>query len=1155
MPGKATRVPARAAPQLAPATAPARPALVGDTGGPDLTIAAVEREASPEAVTLAATLAQARAAIAASVRQAITATVAAGGGEAALARAIGDAVAADADVLQLQHAVGDAQCAAQGADRDAGIDHVAPEVMQANLAVLSGRLGEVRATLPAGGGSHGYAGTAALLQDRLGAGRARSAGAELFVAQIAGDAADYLGQALAQPTVPGAITIETLSARLAAHVESWGTTHGLLELELRGTLADVSRAELEARRNDTGDDERAAAGRRLGEASRLALLIRAELARVERRDALAIGDAGDGRSAAGLLAGLDDTGTSEDRSLDALDGNQEGSAGLLAPQQVGGRGGRTILPEHAFPAHTDAASRQFLDQLAARVQQQEETLAALFEAVVPDSQEAVDFIDVYDRWFQFYSPDARDEDPDFRFWTAQYETLFDAFAPGPMGVSLGMQAGLMRGVFMELLAEQLGASLGGAALDFAGEIKEGGLTRDNTVSGSAARPEYAGTDSFAGRSADQFASDQVGRRSLELDRLHQMRGDKAAGELTAKERQEEAARAAGLGLIDRRAIARRVVLLDEAAAKQADADAAWRYVLTTDPEAETAVGPGGVTTDEEKAVSPAVYRYLLALAEHLKTVNELHVPHADGKAIGDAATRKGGVEAAEPDSTERWVEGKLAPTRLPAVESDKQGLERAWHRQGDPGSMHAASGAIDPMAGSGMSPETQAMLVLTAQLERYLDAFVAGAGADPVTQMIVTMHVAEREHGLGQELREALTAEAFVKELATEAAIAGGLWALSRMGAYGFLLSEAIGKGLELTGKAGNRTTIATLLFWFSRVLRQERFVDARTNAYLLMPLVPELSDLVLGELAGALVELAPHTRTLLARIGKEDAATPEEIAEIMADPKVAKETVAGFETRLREVLEPGGDPPPEAYMIMSILRRVDKDRHAQLLAEFPALAGGERGGGAEPTARVGDGDAGEAIRASEAYEANGAVRDTTDRSVAARDHGRTREQERERELVRQLQKEHGLDAAEARALYEATNKRSTTGKPLVGRKAIEAHFRDASKQPEAGAGAADARLPDLVVQRRDGMYVGVEATTAREVDIGVVCEKFAGLATLAGEQNVGRFEIYIGEDATFTDKLYDVDGRDHLVKGDELVRFGGALVVVKRRSFAAGGD
>lgn len=656
-----------------------------------------------------------------------------------------------------------------------------------------------------------------------------SYGVDQFVQAVAADITNYLLQPFsAYFSVPVFSSLEWLQSNFSQLLERLRIPYALLELELEGSLAELVRLREAFDAAETAE-RRAALGREIGRVSRLILLISNELEPLRQQT-----EAGEERQAAGSplfqelvleqadrIETLRRSAETEEATRTALGDPVEllEERTIDQPEPITAAFEERVLPEQAFPVATDEATLQLQRQLLGRISAQTSELDRLRANVVPPPDQRAysleEFDDVYQRWFAFFSVREREADPLYRQIDELFRGLYAVFGHVAEG-------GVGRWLLMEVLEPYLRSSLGGPHTEFAGEIPERALApRQETVGGTAGRPEYEFAELFDGARAERSEGGERASRGEHL-RQRERSTQEAFGELATLRAQGRPVgpEAAELGLVSRSESGAPIHLLSDPRARQA-----WSYLITyTDPIS------GRVAGHEEKAMPTEVSRYLLAAAQQYATLSSPHTP-----GIGDPATRQRGVEYGEAASTYRYLLG--APERE-RTESMKQAATMR-------GEFHAASRGAQ-LGGGHEEHMRRTTRRLIGDMEEYLSAFFEERQT-PEWRAAAVLRISVREYGADQSLLQHFTPGALLQAIAVSLGIQALVQALRVVPYAGQILSRAVGKLIERYGLGTDVASIVTIAGWIMGAGEASSFGEARVWAYFGREVLSDLGELLQG--------------------------------------------------------------------------------------------------------------------------------------------------------------------------------------------------------------------------------------------------------------------------------------------------------------------
>jgi hypothetical protein len=315
-----------------------------------------------------------------------------------------------------------------------------------------------------------------------------SYGLRLVTSMMAGHAANHIIAAITPSILPGD-TLSFVDDDLGIAVTALTDASSLLDLELEGTLARLADARAEFKTAPAGGD-RAALGAEIGRLARRALLLDRQLTATGKTNALdhhitKIGP---------RIAAIRSQAQTEDESMKAMDAD----LGLLGQTVTPVRSAEysltldsTIQPEEAFPKATDAASNEFMDELADRLSDQAKQLADLRGKVIPKNPtyRLDELSQVHARWFAFFS--AEQEKRDMALMTAWnlLDQGWGILGNAALPPQVQMSAAIIRAQMLSQFSGFIGMMMGEASQKFAGELASPKRAEPD-VTGSARYPDY-----------------------------------------------------------------------------------------------------------------------------------------------------------------------------------------------------------------------------------------------------------------------------------------------------------------------------------------------------------------------------------------------------------------------------------------------------------------------------------------------------------------------------------------------------------------------------------------------------------------------------------------------------------------------------------------
>ena len=651
------------------------------------------------------------------------------------------------------------------------------------------------------------------------------------------------------------------------------------QLETEATVRQLFRAR---RRFQLAEDPlaRAEIGDEIGVLSRRALLLDAESRRL-REEAAPLQRAVEGvapavqdiaREVAGPLAQIGRSQFEEESTLADLGDAPE----LLGVRRVGVPSGVEnpstghfldevgVEPEEAFPLATDAAVEAMIERVADEATDHAEAVRSLHDRVVPrePTYDFEEFLGVYRRWLAFFSPAARDADPQFQTLSTLYSELHAV-----LGFA-GFEGGLARSVLARIVSDHL--PLHPASTDFAREIAP--ASRSDEVEGRASSPELSPEVGFGDRqsrrgyrqSRERHAGSAFGRLHRSLSAPLQP-GDTAVVPFSS-------AQAVGL---DRRGDEEGPVVLHGSALDT------WTYLLSTPPSDFETDPAKQVGIHEQREVPPEVSEYLLAVRQ-LRTAVAPLTPQANGTSIGDLPTRLAGIEEARGTAADRYLGGDLGAENLD-VERDRERI--------------GAARAALPSGTGDLRP-------LLREMERYLHDYFA---ENP--SFVAVLHVAVGEYGGREQFMAAFTPRNLAVMGAFIIGVVGTLGTLSLFGPVGRAVSAGLGQFLKRVGIRQDVSFATTLAAWLLRADQITSFREARGWAFFARDLLADIANFVLGlGVAGTMsaVQAVGAIRGVArTRNGLLDAFDP-----ILRDPEIRAQVSDDLDRSVRRLRRSEPDSP-----------------------------------------------------------------------------------------------------------------------------------------------------------------------------------------------------------------------------------------------------
>ncbi|NNH09169.1 hypothetical protein HLB10_19060, partial [Cellulomonas fimi] len=715
-------------------------------------------------------------------------------------------------------------------------------------------------------------------------GLAASAGLRLVVRAIARHTAQAVAEVLPGGAsfaglYVGQVRVDVSSAAAAVHDAT-----ALLRLELEGTVTEVVDLR-EAHLRATDEAARAQAGAALGEAARRALLLNDALATAAgtagRTGTTALDTAVEARAAD--IARLRGLAATEDSTRGALDDRLS----LLTTQDVtithgetpdepvlpfDQTSGTTILPEEALPETTDEAEVEMAAGLAARIADQRSELTRLRGAVVPGSPsyQVDEFVDVHRRWFSLYSAAQEQRDPTVQMVLELMGEPYRLMGADVGSATVAVEGGIARAYLMQLGVDLMASSLHGETSDLGARVDAVRPRRSESLTGSADDVEHEFGELFptrAGASADR-GGEVRSREDVLAER--QRATAQAATDVAAVPAVLRPAQARRTGLVTGRGDVPLVGV------RAAGAHEGWTYL--TDVVAQP---DGGVVAREQKTVPPEVAAFLLASAQQRATLARTHAPTVDGRPVGSAAMRSGGVEAATGTSADRMVRGETSPRTPRAVATLSAQLEAAREESG-----------VRP----GGRPVTSETVVtqLQGDLRTYLDAFFVERQSTEY-RLAAIFALANTEHAIGAGIQRLLDPATLATMIAEAVKISAIVMTLQGLGPLGGIAARAYQAYLSAQG-VSNVAALISVAAFCRNAADADSLNRARAWGYMSRNVVDDASELF-ENLVTSPVTAGLHALTT------SRPASPRELADalapMMSDPATRAAALAEVEAQI----------------------------------------------------------------------------------------------------------------------------------------------------------------------------------------------------------------------------------------------------------------
>lgn len=720
-----------------------------------------------------------------------------------------------------------------------------------------------------------------------------SFGADYFCAALAVDCGWYLAYAIEEGKAPPADMLESTRARVQDAISRWEDGYGLLELELEGALYDLERKHMQMQHNPTPET-----GARIGEISRFILLLGQQLEplrqimadEVPPESAGGVGTVfrhnGDSVNASTLLTELDAAAGDESSTFTHMNVGPEALADrTVMPERWLNylEGAGNVSPDEAFPESTDAASAQMLKVVASDQKSQSTELDQMFARLVPgDSASASyqDYVDVYQRWFTFFSKTARDNDPMYKALTSMYTDLVHGVQAPPKPrskkpgkrkggmLSLGTEGGIATGALMFVMAEQLGQHMPGATPEMVmPELTRMAPRRDERIAGSADGVDYSSAEIFPGTTGPE--SGAYANREAETSSRDELLGD-LVGERTrqfeevAKQKQpyEKIDKARELGLIDEHG---RIHL--QTRKKRGKG---WRYF--GEVRVQGKIGDEEKELHyEEKFMRKEVGEYLLALSQH-HAARRTHSP-----GIGDASTRERGVEEGGMEHNKERMLGQLTGSERDTNAARRQQIEQ-----------------VQKVGASTLGGDVE---VLVDKLEEWLDGWFA-ANTDTVSRVMGIIPISIAEYDTDESAAKNLDWKKISWAVAKGLAESMVLTMLQRLPGIMGIFGQAIVEGYNMYKKTQGGvkgSEMAHIAGWILFVDQHGdmSFRQARVAALFFKDVANSFTKLLASQIAGA------ATASIKSVVPRGKDITPESLAKQMKETMPDKKAREAFVERM----------------------------------------------------------------------------------------------------------------------------------------------------------------------------------------------------------------------------------------------------------------
>jgi hypothetical protein len=581
----------------------------------------------------------------------------------------------------------------------------------------------------------------------------------------------------------------------------------------------------------------------------------------------------------------------------------------------------SVFPEQAFPEATDAASTQFMDQLAARVGEQAAEVKRLRSQVIPASPTYTleEFAQVYRRYYAFISHEQEALDPAFKF---AMEIMGDPYKQLGSGLLSGVGAvegGIARGFLLHMVGKLLTSAMTGAQTDFSEEIAAGAKRVSPPVSGSASSPTWSFAELYPDKGGAGASVGAGGERSSRM--AHgQRRQAETASAFTLVKAMPEAARpqaAVQAGIA--------TTPLPIAGLRAVDAQQGWSYLV--DVQDPMSWGPGP-TKREHKVMPPEVVQYLLARRQQAATLATRHHPKAaSGKDVGDSDIRAGGVEQGTASSAATYVRGEASPA-LPRAARNIRGAMTAAHEQ---------SGLRDPAGGD---VSQQVTMALVGDLGRYLSEFFA-VRQDNAWRFAAVIIIANVEWQVGAKLMALLDPDNIRKMIQEALRISLIIAVLNRLGPLGVLAARGYQIYLASQGINNVAGIVSVATFCVEASTEADNIASARAWANLSRFVADDVAELFENVVTSPVTAVMHGVTDRPPKNGKE---MFDIVAPMLKDPKAAEALRQGVDAHIAELRAKGAGqkgPDPDLEAMIAFRGRLDgvKVDKAALDAPLPGMS------------------------------------------------------------------------------------------------------------------------------------------------------------------------------------------------------------------------
>ncbi|MCD2257709.1 eCIS core domain-containing protein [Psychroserpens luteolus] len=770
----------------------------------------------------------------------------------------------------------------------------------------------------------------------LDAGGEVSYGLQFFINTVANEMASYIIRPLRDRLMldeeycPN-YSLEDLQHYFDGYVSAWGTKDNLIELEFIGSMEALIQLRSEFINPENTREDNIRIGTEITRLSRYILLLDRELE--ELRDVLNSNDqelpTASSQSELEIfiesnivdIERIRSESNSESESLLAL-GNETDllknrGVNQLPYSNYAYTGTDLIIsPDSAFPVATDDATLTMMGTLAERIDTQITNLEGLQEEVIPSNPDYSinEFMRIYDQWFAFFSPTARDLDPYYREMDTFISEIYMI-----MGYA-GVEGGIGRWLFMEQIINNINHLGSPNRSSFTNIIHSLDNQREERVSGDATNINYQVGEFFGGTATNFGPSGEADSRNtvIQRERFESTEGFNRIRELKQASApvSEITQTAEDLGLVIN-GIRAPIILLPKERHQNL-----WSYLITTHIPNKSSNSYFPI--HEQQVIPQSTSRFLLAQTQHYNTLNEVHKP-----GIGDGSTRVEGIESGRAASTSTYLQGgqstaatrKATELRRSMSEARNNLYPNLWNPIG--------SGSIN-------SVEELVVQNLLNDLNNYLDEYFV-QNEDVESRVLAILRISIKEHRGDEMMFHHLTAWELGKALGISLGIAAMVSAIRLIPYIGYALSHVIGKILKRYGIATDVGSIISIAGFIKEAGNANGFYAARRWGYIGKFILSEFGKLVQGLAVSSPMIAFQYVRTIRSKPHSSVDEVMKDLDVIIRDPEMKQILRAELLTQKQSIEGQGSGNQSNSRLelINDILLRLDGSaRNRPIIAE-----------------------------------------------------------------------------------------------------------------------------------------------------------------------------------------------------------------------------